>query len=95
MSRGFRHRDAERGLAVTTDTIFAIGSSTKAFTATLIGALVDDGLLEWDTPLRRYLPTFVIDQVLGLDHVQWGERLKGLQDTMKAGVKQSAKTSIA
>ncbi|HTR94301.1 MAG TPA: serine hydrolase [Trebonia sp.] len=29
---------------------------TKAFTATVIGALVDEGLLEWDRPLRDYLP---------------------------------------
>src|SRR5215471_10753160 len=43
---------------VTPQTLFAIGSSTKAFTATSIGALVDEGLLEWDTPVREYLPSF-------------------------------------
>jgi CubicO group peptidase (beta-lactamase class C family) len=36
--------------------LFAIGSATKAFTAATAGALVDDGLLEWERPLRDYLP---------------------------------------
>ena len=38
------------------DTLFAIGSTTKAFTAATVGALVDDGLLEWERPLRDYVP---------------------------------------
>ncbi|HLH59012.1 MAG TPA: serine hydrolase domain-containing protein [Streptosporangiaceae bacterium] len=41
----------------TPSTLFAIGSTTKAFTAATIGALVDDGLAEWQRPLRDYLPT--------------------------------------
>ncbi|MGH3171057.1 MAG: serine hydrolase, partial [Trebonia sp.] len=40
----------------TQDTLFAIGSVTKAFTATTVGALVDEGLLDWDRPLRDYVP---------------------------------------
>lgn len=51
-------RDAERGLPVTSRTVFAIGSATKAFTAALCGALVSDGLLDWDRPVREYLPWF-------------------------------------
>ena len=43
-------------MPVTSDTLFAIGSATKAFTAATVGALVDDGLLEWERPLRDYLP---------------------------------------
>jgi CubicO group peptidase (beta-lactamase class C family) len=53
---GWGLRDREAGLPVTRDTLFAIGSVTKAFTATTIGALVDEGLLEWDRPLRDYVP---------------------------------------
>src|SRR5258708_14596618 len=56
LSRGFGQRDLAKGLPVTDQTLFAIGSSTKAFTASLCGALVDDGLLEWDRPVRHYLP---------------------------------------
>jgi CubicO group peptidase (beta-lactamase class C family) len=54
----FGYRDMEKQLPVTTNTLFAIGSSTKAFTATAIGMLVDDGKLDLDTPLIEYLPDF-------------------------------------
>lgn len=45
---------------VTTDAVFQIGSITKIFTTTLIMQLVDDGLLELDVPIARYLPEFRI-----------------------------------
>ena len=53
---GWGLRDTDAGLPVTQDTLFAIGSTTKAFTATTVGALVDEGLLDWDRPLRDYVP---------------------------------------
>jgi CubicO group peptidase (beta-lactamase class C family) len=56
LADGWGLRDREAGLPVTRDTLFAIGSATKAFTATTVGALVDEGLLEWDRPLRDYVP---------------------------------------
>jgi CubicO group peptidase (beta-lactamase class C family) len=43
--------------AVTADTVFDIASLTKAFTAAAIATLVDDGKLDWDKPIRSYLPT--------------------------------------
>jgi CubicO group peptidase (beta-lactamase class C family) len=54
------HGVRERGKpeAVTPDTIFAIGSVTKAFTATVIAQLVDDGKADWDDPVRKHLPWF-------------------------------------
>jgi CubicO group peptidase (beta-lactamase class C family) len=70
---GWGLRDREAGLPVTQDTLFAIGSTTKAFTATTVGALVDEGLLEWDRPLRDYVPgvrlhdSFVSDRVTIVD----------------------------
>ena len=56
LAGGWGLRDREAGLPVTRDTLFAIGSVTKAFTATTVGALVDEGLLAWDRPLRDYVP---------------------------------------
>jgi CubicO group peptidase (beta-lactamase class C family) len=56
LATGWGQRDLDAELPVTPDTLFAIGSATKAFTAAAIGALVDDGLLEWDRPLRDYVP---------------------------------------
>lgn len=43
---------------VTPRTVFAIASTTKAFTAALIGMLVDEGKLDWDDPVRKHLPEF-------------------------------------
>jgi len=57
-SEGFGFRDVKKGLKVTPKTLFAIGSSSKAFTSTSMGILVDEGKLDWDKPVREYLPTF-------------------------------------
>jgi CubicO group peptidase (beta-lactamase class C family) len=56
LAAGWGQRDLASELPVTSDTLFAIGSTTKAFTAATVGALVDDGLLEWERPLRDYVP---------------------------------------
>jgi len=53
---GFGVRDLERGLPVTSRTLFHHGSTAKAFTAALVGSLVDDGILDWDRPIRDYYP---------------------------------------
>ncbi len=57
-AEGFGYRDVEQELAITPDTLFAIGSTTKAMTSTVLGMLVDEGKLVWDEPLRTYLPSF-------------------------------------
>jgi CubicO group peptidase (beta-lactamase class C family) len=43
---------------VTRDNQFHLGSNTKAFTAVLIGILVDDGLLAWDSTLSSIFPEY-------------------------------------
>jgi len=43
---------------VTPDHLFLIGSTTKVYTATLVMQLVDQGLVELDQPVRRYIPDF-------------------------------------
>jgi CubicO group peptidase (beta-lactamase class C family) len=58
LAKGYGLRDREKKLPVTADTIFAIGSSSKAFAAASVAAMVDDGKLEWDKPVRDYLPEF-------------------------------------
>jgi CubicO group peptidase (beta-lactamase class C family) len=55
-SNGFGYRNYEEKIPVTTNTLFAIGSCTKAFTATLIGELASKGELDIDKPVRDYLP---------------------------------------
>ncbi len=51
---GWRDRDA--GLPVTTDTLFPICSLTKSFTATALAMLADTRRLDWDRPVRDYVP---------------------------------------
>ena len=48
---------ASRGW-VTTKTVFAIGSTTKAFTTAILAMLDDEGRLHWDDPVRKHLPDF-------------------------------------
>lgn len=55
---GYGRRDLARNLPVTPHTLFNHGSTGKAFTAFLIGTLVDDGLLDWDGLVVDYLPDF-------------------------------------
>ncbi len=40
------------------DTVFRIGSTTKTFTGTTVMRLVEQGRIELDAPVRRYLPDF-------------------------------------
>jgi CubicO group peptidase (beta-lactamase class C family) len=65
---GFGVRDMKQGLPVTKDTLFAIGSSTKAFTTMSVAMLVDDGKLDWDTPVASYLPEFKLHDKYASDH---------------------------
>lgn len=66
LAKGYGYRDIEKQLPVTPKTLMAIGSNTKSFTVVLMGQLVDQGKLAWDTPVRTYLPTFqMFDEYAG------------------------------
>lgn len=60
LAEGFGLRDVAAGLPVTVDTLFAIGSSTKTFTAAVVASLVQEGVVDLDAPLRTYLPGFTM-----------------------------------
>ena len=55
-AKGFGYRDLENKLPVTPNTLFQIASNTKLFTAMAIGFLVEDGKLDWDKPIKKYVP---------------------------------------
>ena len=57
-AHGFGMSDLEKQTPVTPETTFAIGSSTKAFSSALVGMMVDEGKLDWDDPISKYLPDF-------------------------------------
>jgi CubicO group peptidase (beta-lactamase class C family) len=57
-ARGFGYRDVENHRPMTPDTLFPLGSASKAFTATAIALLADEGRIALDAPVRTYLPDF-------------------------------------
>ncbi len=57
-AKGYGVREIGKPDKVDEQTIFAIGSSTKAFTAASIAMLVDEGKIKWDDPATKYLPGF-------------------------------------
>ena len=69
LARGFGSRDIERDLPVTPETLFPLASVTKSFTATAMALLVDDGVVDWDTPVKTYLPDFELWDASRTDHV--------------------------
>src|SRR4026209_1674 len=58
--KGLGVKDFERNIPVTPDTRFAIGSSTKAFTAMLAVMSADDGKLSLDDSPKKFLPYFTL-----------------------------------
>jgi CubicO group peptidase (beta-lactamase class C family) len=58
LAKGYGWRDAEHKLPVTADTLFAIGSSTKAFTAFTVEQEADAKRLSLADAPRKYVPTF-------------------------------------
>jgi len=63
--KGYGYRDIEKKLPVTPSTLFAIGSITKSFTVSTLGMEMDEGKVDWDKPVRDYLPSFkMYDPVL-------------------------------
>ena len=58
LKKGYGYRDLEKQLPATPNTLFAIGSITKSFTVTTLGMEMDEGKVDWDKPVRDYLPTF-------------------------------------
>ncbi|GMV24110.1 MAG: hypothetical protein AMXMBFR58_01410 [Phycisphaerae bacterium] len=58
LARGFGTRDLETSEPADAQTLYAIGSQSKAFTTMLISMLADEGKLSWDGHVRSYVPGF-------------------------------------
>jgi CubicO group peptidase (beta-lactamase class C family) len=57
-AKGYGVRELGKAEQVDADTLFAIASNTKAFTAAALAVLVDEGKLKWDDPATKHLPGF-------------------------------------
>jgi CubicO group peptidase (beta-lactamase class C family) len=55
-AKGYGYRDYGRKIPFTANTTQPIASNTKLFTAMAAGLLVDEGKLDWDKPIRQFLP---------------------------------------
>ncbi len=56
-AKGYGYRDYEKKLPFTPSTLSPIASNTKLFTAVAAGFLVQQGKIDWDRPVREYVPT--------------------------------------
>lgn len=57
-AQGFGVREVGGGDPVDEHTIFAVGSTSKAFTAAAVAMLVDEGKVGWDDPIVDHVPIF-------------------------------------
>jgi len=55
-AKGYGYRDYGKKLPFTPTTTAPIASNTKLFTAVAAGFLVDEGKLDWDKPIRQFVP---------------------------------------
>ncbi|MEL6256417.1 MAG: serine hydrolase domain-containing protein [Bacteroidota bacterium] len=81
---GIGYRDRENKLPVTENTLFAIGSCTKAFTGVLAARLVDKNLLEWEKPIKTYLPSFSLKESYASEHANMRDLM-----THRVGISRS------
>ncbi len=56
--KGFGHREAGKPEAVDADTVFQIASLSKPVSATVVAALVSDGIVSWDSRIADLDPAF-------------------------------------
>src|ERR1700730_13403613 len=61
--KGYGVTNVEHPVPVDGDTVFRIGSTTKTFTGTTLMRLVEQGKVDLDAPVRRYLPDFAVADV--------------------------------
>jgi len=58
LSQGYGVKQINTSEPIDDKTLFAIASNSKAFTATALAMLVDEGKVGWNDPVRKHLPYF-------------------------------------
>src|SRR5436309_14599542 len=69
LARGYGVCELGKDGKVTKDTVFAIASCTKSFTAACVAMLVEEGKLGWDDPVVKHLPAFELSDPYRTKHV--------------------------
>ncbi|WP_051945922.1 serine hydrolase [Verrucomicrobium sp. BvORR106] len=68
-AKGYGLADLEKGVPITPDTVFRIGSVTKQFTATAVLLCQQDGLLKLSDPLTKYFPGYLDGDKITVAHL--------------------------
>jgi CubicO group peptidase (beta-lactamase class C family) len=63
--QGFGYADKQADIKATPDTVYHLGSIAKVFTATAAMQLAEQGKLDIDQPLKKFLPEFSIKSRFG------------------------------
>lgn len=58
LAKGYGVANIKTGKKVDANTLFGIASNSKAFTASALAILVDEGKINWDDKVKKYLPEF-------------------------------------
>jgi beta-lactamase class C len=84
------------GLPVRDDTLFALASVTKPFTAAGVMALVDDGLIGLDEPVARFVPEFGLPASDGKPDYEAGRALITVRQVLShtSGLPEDLPTSV-
>lgn len=69
LAKGYGYADMDKKRKVDAQTLFAIGSSSKAFTAASVMQLVDEKKLDLDKPIINYLPDFKLYDDYATQHI--------------------------
>src|SRR6186997_823638 len=69
LSKGYGLRDVEKKVPMTAETQMPIASVTKQFTVAALATLVRQGKLDWDKPVREYLPDFRLNNEYATSHL--------------------------
>jgi serine beta-lactamase-like protein LACTB, mitochondrial len=77
-AQGYGFADLEQRVPVTPETKFRIGSVSKSLTAAAVARLVQEGKLDVDAPIQRYVPTFP-DKGVVITTREVGGHLAGLR----------------
>ena len=67
-AKGFGVREVGKSEPVDADTVFAIGSASKAFTGAALAMLVDEKKIAWDGAVHDYMPAFELNDAYATRH---------------------------
>lgn len=60
-AKGYGVKDVKTKTPVTANTLFGIASCSKSFTAACLAILADEGKLDWNKPVKEYMPDFQLN----------------------------------